>query len=484
MRSRTLLAVATLATALAGCSLAPVYRPPLTEQPAAFKEAGPWTPAAPADLDLKADWWRLFDDPVLTGLEQQVATANPTLQGALGRYEQARGYLGQIRSDLLPTIGVRADITQNRQSDNRPLRGSNQPDYYAADTIGGAVAFDLDLWGRLRNSVVAGRAEVQASGDDLAAIRLALEAQLALDYVQLRGLDAQAKLLAGTVDAYTQADDLTQRRFKGGIASGIDISRSGALLADARAQLADIAAARALVEHAIASLVGRPATLFVIAPSGAEPAIPVVPTALPSTLLQRRPDIAAAERRMFAANAGIGVAKAAFFPSLSIGGGGGFQNTALAGLISAPTSFWSVGPSAILTLFDGGRRRAQLAVARAAWIQATASYRARVLQAFQDVEDGLAQTNHYAVEAHAEAEAVRLAGETEQLSLNRYVKGAVTYLDVSTAQETALQVRRRALDLETRRLEASVRLIRALGGGWDPRASVEQAGVGSARPTG
>ena len=484
MRSRALLALATLGFALAGCSLAPVYPPPLIEQPVAFKEAGPWTAAMPADQALKGDWWALFGDPVLTDLEQQVATANPTIKGALGRYEQAQGYLGEVRSSLLPTIGVQADITQNRQSDHRPLRSRSQPNYYAADTIGGSIAFDLDLWGRLRNSVAAGRAEVEASGDDLAAIRLGLEAQLALQYVQLRGLDAQAKLLSATVDAYTQADDLTQRRFKGGIASGIDISRSGALLADARAQLADVAAARALVEHAIASLVGKPATLLAIAPSNAAPVIPVIPAALPSTLLQRRPDIAAAERRMFEANAGIGVAKAAFFPSLSIGGGGGFQNTGLSSLISAPNSFWSVGPNAILSIFDGGRRRAQLAVARAAWSEATASYRERVLQAFQDVEDGLAQTRHYADEARNEADAVRLAGETEQLSLNRYVKGAVTYLDVSTAQETALQVRRKALDLNTQRLAASVRLIRALGGGWNAQTPVLQASAGGARPTG
>ena len=452
-------------TALAGCSLAPAYRPPVAETPVAFKEAGPWTPAAPTTA-ASSDWWVAFGDPVLNGLEAQVATANPTLQGALGRYQQAQGYLGEVRSALLPTASVQAGITQNRQSDNRPLRGSNQPNEYAADTIGGSLAWDLDLWGGLHNRVAAGKAEVEATGDDLAAIRLGLEAEVATDYVQLRGLDAQTKLLAATVDDYTQADALTQRRFRGGIASGIDIARSGEALADARAQAADIAAARALVEHAIASLVGRPASDFAIIPTDGEPAIPSVPVGIPSTLLQRRPDIAAAERRMFEANAGIGVARAAFYPSISLGASGGFQNTALTGLISAPNSFWGIGPSAVLSLFDGGRRRAELAVARAAWAVATAAYRERVLLAFQQVEDGLAQLHHFGDEGQAEDEAARQAREAERQALIRYDKGVVTYLDVSTAQATALQVRRRAIDLQTRRLDASIRLIRAAGGGW------------------
>ena len=453
------------AGALAGCSLAPAYRPPVTTTPAVFKEAGPWVPASPA-APSDADWWTAFGDPVLDGLETQVATSNPTLQGALGRYQQAEGYLGEVRSSLLPTVGAQATITQNRQSDNRPLRGHDQPNEYAADTVGGTVAWDLDLWGGLRNRVVAGRAEVQATGDDLAAIRLALEAQLATQYVRLRGLDAQARLLDATVNDYAQADDLTQRRFKGGIASAIDTARSGALLADARAQADDVAAARALVEHAIASLAGQSASTFTLPPTGAQPAIPAIPAGLPSTLLERRPDVAAAERRLVEANAGIGVARAAFFPSLTIGGNGGFQNTALAGLVSAPNSFWSIGPSLVLSIFDGGRRRAQLAVARAAWTLATADYRTRVLQAFQDTEDALSQLHHLGDEAAAEDEAARQASEAERQALIRYDKGVVTYLDVSTAQATALQASRRAIDLRTRRLEADVALVRATGGGW------------------
>lgn len=452
-----------LAILLSGCSMAPAYRPPVVPPPAAFKEAGPWQPAAPA-LPSDGTWWTRFGDPTLDALEAKVASANPTLQGAVARYDKAQAYLGEIRSDLLPNVGARANLTANRQSDDRPLRGASQPDEYGSHTIGGSIDWTLDLWGGLRNRIAAGRAEVAASGDDLAAIRLALAAQLATQYVRLRGLDAEARLLAATVDAYTQADDLTRRRFAGGIASGIDVARSGALLADARAEQADIAAARALVEHAIASLVGEPASGFTLAPDAAQPALPQIPAGIPSTLLQRRPDVAAAERRMFAANAAIGVARAAFFPSLSLGASGGVQGEALAGLVAAPNIFWSLGPSAVLSIFDGGRRRAKLAAARADWAATSAAYREKVLIAFQEVEDGLAQQHHFADEAGAAREAVRFAGAAEQLALNRYEKGIVTYLDVSTAQATALDSRRKLLRLKTRQLEAAIQLVRATGG--------------------
>lgn len=454
-----------ISASLAGCSVAPAYRPPTAAMPVAFKETGPWKLASPG-LPSDNRWWTLFKDPVLDGLEDRVASSNPSLQVAIARHREAQGYLGEIRSDLLPHIGAGVSVTQDRQSDNRPLRGSNQPNYYGADTIEGFASWDLDLWGRISSRVAAGRAELSASADDLAAVRLSLQAQLASNYVDLRGLDAQERLLDATIAAYTSADDLARRRYKGGITSEIDVARSGALLADTRAQREDIAAARALLEHAIASLIGEPASTFSLAPVNHDLLIPSVPVGLPSTLLQRRPDIAAAERRMAEANANIGVAKAAFFPAIGLGGAGGFQDTALAGLISAPNTFWSIGPSAVLSIFDGGRRRAQLAIARARWDQATAEYRGHVLQAFQEVEDGLAQMHHFADEDRTEADAVRLAGDAEQLALNRYQKGVVTYLDVSTAQAVALQARRKALDITTRRLEASIRLIRAIGGGW------------------
>lgn len=464
-RLRTIVALGLLAS-VAGCSFAPPYRPPVMPAPPAFKEAGPWQPFAPEAAAARTDWWTVFGDNRLDALEQQVATANPTLAGALARYDGARAYLGQARAGLLPQVGGDASLTSNRQSDNRPLRGSNQPDFYGADTIEASFGYELDLWGRVRNGVAAGKAELQASGDDLAAIRLSLQAELASDYMALRGYDRQAELLSQTVAAFAKADHLIARRFQAGIVSGIETSRSSAQLAEARAQLADVASARALTEHAIASLTGTPASSFSIAPAATSFAIPAVPLGLASTLVERRPDIAAAERRVAAANAEIGVTKAAFFPAIRLGGSAGFQNGGVPGLLSAANSIWSIGPSTVLTLFDGGRRRAEVAIARARWASAGADYRATVLTAFQQVEDNLAQLHHLGDEAAAEDEAVRQAATTERLSLHRYSKGAVSYLELFTAQTTALRTRRAALDLETRRLQASIRLIRALGGGW------------------
>jgi NodT family efflux transporter outer membrane factor (OMF) lipoprotein len=464
-RARLAAGIALLAT-LAGCSFAPPYHLPTIATPVAFKEAGPWIPATPGDLDPRGSWWSVFGDATLDSLEQRVDRDNPTLAEALGRYDEARAYLRQAQAGLFPTVGLSSDISDNRQSDNRPLRGANQPNQYPADTVSATASYELDLWGRVRNSIVAGKAEAEASADDLAAIRLSLEAELASSYIALRGYDLQIQLLSATVDAYAKADAMTERRFRGGIASGIDTGRSGAQLAEAQAQLADVQAARALTEHAIATLVGTPASSFTAPVVTAALPLPAIPATLPSELLQRRPDVAAAERRMAAANAQIGVTKAAFFPAISLGGQVGVQNTGLPSLFSAPNLFWSVGPSLALNLLDGGRRRAQLAVARAEWTQSTAAYRRRVLQTFQDVEDNLARLHLYGVEADAENRAVTQAAQTESLSLNRYVKGAVDYLDVVTAQTTALRTRRQALILNTLRLQASVGLIRALGGGW------------------
>lgn len=471
-RLRLGLSVASLLAA-SGCSFAPTYHPPVTPSPMAFKEAGPWVVATPADQGSRGDWWTAFGDPTLNDLEGRLGRDNPTLSGALGRYEEAAAYLRQARSGLFPQIGVSANISDNRQSDNRPLRGRSQPNQYPSDTVGAQAGYELDLWGRVRNAVAAGKAEAEASSDDVGAVKLSLQSELASSYIALRGLDREAELLVATVYAFTKADEMTQRRFEGGIVSGIDTGRSGAQLAEARAQLEDVRNSRALTEHAIASLVGTPASNFTI-PVGTLPLeTPTTPVGLPSTLLQRRPDVAAAERRMYAANREIGVAKAAFFPSISLGGQGGFQNTGLPGLFTAPNIFWSVGPSAVLNLFDGGRRSAQVAVTRANWEQATADYRGRVLKAFQEVEDGLSRLHHLGDEQTAENQAVKMAAQAEQLSLNRYVKGAVNYLDVVTAQTTALRTRRQLIALETQRLQASVGLIRAVGGGWTPEGLAE-----------
>jgi len=462
--------ILTIVAGLAGCTQAPEYHPPVIDAPAAFKEAGPWVPAMPAAPAPTDQWWQAFGDPVLDRLEAQIDTANPTLSEALGRYDAARAYLGEARSQLYPSLGLGAQPTENRQSNTRPLRGSNQPDLYAADTMGGSFGYELDLWGRVRNEVAANRADVAASADDVAAIRLSLEAELATDYIALRGLDQEIDLLTRTVDAYAKADALTHRRFVGGIANGIDVARSGTQLSDAQAQLADASSARALLEHAIASLIGTPASSFSIATSNVTLTLPGIPLGLPSTLLQRRPDVAAAERRMYVANRGVGIARSAFFPSISLGGIGGFQSTALSSLIAAPNIFWSVGPNILVNLFDGGKRRARVALAGSEWTQATSRYRETVLIAFQQVEDGLSKLHHLGDESAAERRAAIHADEAEALAYNRYVKGASNYLDVVIAQTAALTVSKRSIQIETSRLEANVSVLRALGGGWQRAA--------------
>ena len=459
-------------TGLAGCSQAPDYHPPaLAPVPASFREAGPWAPAEPATPG--SDWWQGFGDPQLDALEARIATDNPTYAEALARHDASVAYLGQARASLFPTIGVGANPTANRQSNTRPLRGSNQPDLYDADTLYGGASYEVDLWGRVRGSVAAARANAAASADDAAAIRLSLQARLAEDYVALRGLDQQAGILSDAISAYAEADAVTRRRFAGGIASGIDTGRSGAQLADAQGQLAEVRGARALLEHAIASLVGVPASSMSIAPSSAQLSLPTVPLGLPSTLLQRRPDVAAAERRVCAANRDIGVARAAFFPSLMLGGAGGFQSTALVWLISAPNLFWTVGPNLAMTLFDGGRRRAQVAAARAEWAAASSHYREVALAAFQQTEDGLSELHNLGDEAAADNRAAVQATIAERAATTRYVKGVSDYLEVVTAQTTALAARRRAVQVSTLRMQAAVELARALGGGWS------QHGAGS-----
>lgn len=485
MLSRALPSVLLCVIALGGCSMAPVYQPPKIAMPAAYKESGTWL-AIPAGevTPTSGEWWTAFREPQLDDLEAKVQKDSPTLEAALGRYDEAKADLLQARSGLFPQVGASVNFTRNRQSNNRPLRGGNQPDLYGAVDFGGEVSYDLDLWGRIRSSVSASRAMAQASGDDLAAIRLSLEAQVAASYVALRGYDNEIELLNSAVLAYAEADLMTRHRFVGGIANAMETGQSGTQLAEAEAQLADLRNARALTEHAIASLVGASASAFAIVPRSELIAFPAVPVEVPSTLLQRRPDIAAAEQRMIAANARIGAAKAAFFPVFSLGGSGGFQSTAIAGLLTAPNWFWSIGPSAIVSLFDGGRNRARLGVAKSQWTQATADYRGQVLAGIQQVEDGLSAIHHLADESDAETRAASQAAQVERLALDRYQKGAVSYLDVITAQTTALRTRRQSLQIATRRLQASVALFKALGGGWRASGQAYAVSAHSHHPAG
>jgi NodT family efflux transporter outer membrane factor (OMF) lipoprotein len=452
--------------ALAGCSLAPAYKAPLVDVPDSYKEAGPWQTAAPADQHERGDWWRDYGDAILDDLETRIDAANPDLAAALDRYAQSRAYAAETRAGLFPEVDAIAGATHNRQSDHRPLRSASQPDEYKDNLVGAQLSYELDLWGRVRNLVAAGEATAQASAADLASVRLSLHAELANDYIALRGLDAQEKLLDDTVTAYARALDLTQNRFVGGAASGLDVARAQTQLESARAQATDVQARRALYEHAIASLVGTPASKFSLPVRVVELSQPEIPTGLPSTLLERRPDIAAAERRTAAANANIGIARAAFFPSITLSAIGGYENTGGAGWLSAPNSFWSIGPRAFLTLFDAGRREARVEQVRAAFDEAGEHYRAVTLSAFQQVEDNLALIHLLGEEARSEDAAVASAQRTLNLALDRYRNGAVSYLEVVTSQTDALQAQRRSLGLRDRELQASVGLVRALGGGW------------------
>ena len=467
MRTRLILAACVL---LSGCNLAPDYQVPRTEQPIAFKETGPWVQSTAQSALPRNAWWRLYGDSVLDGLENRIEAANPTLAQAVARYDAARGYLEQAQSFVLPTLAVGGHADTDKQSANRPLRSANQPTYYGDNATAAGLSWDLDLWGQVRNQVAAGEAEAQASFADLEGVRLSLQAQLADDYLQLRGLDAQAQLLKNAAAIYGKALDLTNDRHDKGIASGLDVGRVQAQFSDAQAQLSEVQARRALLEHAIASLVGTSASSFAIDVQVADFKVPNIPASVPSTLLQRRPDIAAAERVVAATNAGIGVARAAFYPDISLSALAGFQNTGNDSLFAAPNAFWALGPSMALTLFDNGRHEGQLAVAKAANASAAAAYRATVLKAFQDVEDNLALLNRLAEAADARAASVKAATHSQDLALALYGNGALGFLDVVVAQTTALQAQQAALSIQTRRLQASVGLIRALGGGW----SVEQ----------
>ncbi len=448
---------------LAGCSMAPAYRPPTVAVPQDFRESEGWTAATPMDGIERGRWWEAFGDPVLNDLETRSAAASPTLAAALARYDQARAAARAETADLFPDISADASASRQRLSGNR-FGGDGSASTHNDFVVGGSLDYELDLWGRVRNSVKAARADAQASGEELVSARLSLQAAVADAYARLRGLDAEAELLRKTVDAYDKAYALTVRRHDGGIASGIDVNRAKTVLDNARAQISAVANERAATEHEIAALVGAVASDFRIAPRVQPLAAPALPTGAPSQLLQRRPDIAAAERRMFAANSRIGVAKAAFFPTVTLGLTGGYETTH-GDLFRAPSSFWGLGPaSAILSLFDGGRRKAQLRMSRAEYEELAANYRDTVLTAFRQVEDAIAASHHLADHAVSQQGAARAAERTSELAFTRYRDGASDYLEVVTAQTDALTAQRALLLVQTQRMRTAVSLVKALGG--------------------
>jgi NodT family efflux transporter outer membrane factor (OMF) lipoprotein len=466
---------------LAGCAVGPRYARPAAPAPPDYKETPPnWKPAQPSDQVLRGKWWEVYQDPQLNALEEKIAVSNQSLKAAEAQFQQARATVRYYRADYFPTISTGVSATRERYSKNRPLAQPGGQTFNDL-VIPVDMSYEPDVWGKVRRNVEAYRATAQASFADLEAVSLSLHAELAMDYFQARELDAEAQLLDSTVASYQRSLELNQNRYQGGVVSQVDVAQAQTLLETARSQAIDVKAQRTQFEHAIAVLVGEPASTFTLPLVALNATPPVIPPGLPSELLERRPDIASAERQMAAANANIGVAKAAYFPLFNFSPSGGFESTAVANWLSNPSSFVSVGVSAMATVFDVGRRRAALDQARAAYDQTVASYQQNVLVAYQEVEDNLAALRLLEQEANTDAAAVAAAEHSLALSQNRYTGGVTTYLEVITAQTTALTNERSAVQVSGRRMIDSVLLIKALGGGWDA-ASLAKLDLTSRKP--
>jgi outer membrane protein, multidrug efflux system len=458
---------------LGGCiAVGPDYqRPEATRIPAAYAGATKgWKVAEPQAHLPKGNWWEVFGDPELSRLEVEAATANQQLKAAFARLEQARAITDVTRSGLFPNIALSAAYTRQRSSANQPSSLSGQPigqgNTFNDFTVPLDLNYEVDLWGRVRRSVESATAQEAASADDLGAIRLIIQAEVAADYVTLRSLDAEQAIVRSTVEVFRKSLELTRDRRAGGIVSDLDVAQAETVFRTARAQLPAIALQRAQFQHALAVLIGKPASSFEIPERALTTTPPAIPLGLPSQLLERRPDIAAAERRMAAANASIGVAKAALFPTLRLNGLAGFESVSAATLFDWPSRFWSVGPSLTLPLFEGGALRAGLRLAKAAYEETVANYRQTVLTAFGEVEDNLAAQSLLASEYEEQANALRAANRQLEIAIDRYRAGLVTYLEVATAQNTTLSLERTTVQRRGQQLVTAVALVKALGGGW------------------
>lgn len=463
---------------LTGCMVGPKYKVPSAPMTPAFKEApnadaqpvDGWKLAQPGDSSPRGAWWQEYGDPQLNALEDQVDPANQTLKMAEANYREARAAIQYNRSFEAPTIGIDPGIGAVRDSAHQPYFPSTLANGGEGSfTLPVESTWEIDLWGRIRRSVAAAREETQASAGDVAAVRLSLHAELAVDYIELRSADAQKKLLDDTVQAYSEALQLTQNRFDGGASPLSDVAQAKTQLQDAQVMDSDITAIRQQYEHAIAILLGKPPAAFSLPPDplNTKPLVlPDIPRALPSDLLERRPDIAAAERRMAEANQQIGIAQAAWYPTLGLSAAAGFEGTSALNWLNWPSRFWAVGPVFSETLFDAGRRHAVKESALAGYDGAVASYRQTTLGAFQQVEDNLVVLHVLSTESQQQHEATAAAEQSLQLFMNRYQGGVDTYLQVVTSQTIALNNERNDIDILRRQLEASVLLIKALGGDW------------------
>jgi NodT family efflux transporter outer membrane factor (OMF) lipoprotein len=449
----------------------PKYKTPVAEVPAAYKEAAGWKTAQPNEQNLGGNWWEMFQDPQLNALEEQVNVSNQNLKAAEAQYTQARALLRYSRADYYPTVTADPSATRTRTSAHRPVSSTTFDGITYNDfVLPFNLSYELDVWGRVRRTVESYREQAQASAADLATVNLSMHADLAIDYFLARSLDAEEQLLNSTVAQYQQALDLIQNRFAGGIASEVEVQQADTQLETTRAQAIDVGVARAQYEHALAILIGKPPAEFSLPPLPLVVPPPPIPVSVPSELLERRPDIAAAERRVASANAQIGVAKAAYYPQINLGASGGFESSSITTLIQGPSGLWAIGASAAETIFDAGRRRAASDQAIAAYDQTVANYRETVLTSFQQVEDNIAGLRILEHEAQVQDQAVVAAQKYLELANTRYTGGVTSYLEVTTAETAALSDEVTAVNILGRRMVDAVSLVQALGGGWDRSA--------------
>jgi NodT family efflux transporter outer membrane factor (OMF) lipoprotein len=460
--------VALVVLSFGGCTVGPNYRTPTVDTPATYKEADGWKPAQPNDQNLGGNWWTIFDDAQLDALELQVNVSNQNLKAAEAQYQEARAALRYDRADYYPTVTAGLSASRTRTSFNRPPPSSTFNGITYNDFVLPVdFSYQADVWGRVRRTVESSRDQAQASAADLATVNLSMHADLAVDYFEARSLDAEEQLLNSTVKEYEAYLELTQTRFQGGYSSEVEVQQAKTQLDTTQAEAIDVGVFRAQYEHAVAILVGKPPAEFNLPALPLTTPPPSVPVSLPSELLERRPDIAAAERRVAAANAQIGVAKSAYYPVIDLTGGGGFESLNITTLLNGPAGLWSFGASSAVTVFDVGRRRAFTDEARAAYDVQVATYRQSVLDGLQQVEDNLAAVRILENEAKVQGEAVAAAQSSLDLSITRYKGGVTSYLEVTVAQSAALQDEVSAVNILGRRMASTVLLIQALGGGWD-----------------
>jgi len=458
---------AVLASVLAACTVGPKHKVPDVPITPSYKEVDGWKAARPSDRLLRGPWWEIFGDAQLNTLEEQVPGGNQNLKALEARFREARAAIRFNRASEFPTISTAPSIASTRASANRPYLPSGAARPKGDFVLPFDVSYELDFWGRVRRTVASAREFAQASAADLETAKLSIQAELAFDYFELRSADAQKQILDNTVKSYAAALQLTQNRYQGGAVPKSDVAQAQTQLETAQVQDTDIGVQRSQYEHAIAILIGKPPAAFSLQAASLAPRPPDIPVGVPSELLERRPDIAAAERRMAAANEQIGIARAAFFPTLLLSATAGFEGTSIMNWLNWPSRFWAVGPTVVQTLFDAGRRRATSEAAIAGFDAAAADYRETALVAFQQVEDNLAALRILEVEASQQHQALVSAQESLQLFTNRYKGGVDTYLQVVTSQTTALANERNETDIQRRRMDATVLLIKALGGGWN-----------------